>query len=186
MKITISKLGTLRRRRQGDSSRVCAEPHRKIGERSLEILESAIDREDLLVDCAPLRDGGGIEGADGRPSACVEINERRGRRGGESFPHGRVRFRPAGLWPRRRPSGSSVGGESGADASRGFVFRLRRAKVVLADDELRRRRNGGRVVALSVGAEDAVEISDRPGSPWTGVGGRCKRRKLRHTSRAYL
>ena len=121
MKITISKLGTLRRRRQGDSSR-CAEPHRKIGERSLEILESAIDREDLLVDCAPLRDGGGIEGA----------------------------------------------------------------KVVLADDELRRRRNGGRVVALSVGAEDAVEISDRPGSPWTGVGGRCKRRKLRHTSRAYL
>ena len=73
MKITISKLGTLRRRRQGDSSR-CAEPHRKIGERSLEILESAIDREDLLVDCAPLRDGGGIEGADGRPSACVEIN----------------------------------------------------------------------------------------------------------------
>ena len=23
---------------------------------------------------APLRDGGGIEGADGRPSACVEIN----------------------------------------------------------------------------------------------------------------
>ena len=65
-----SKLGTLRRR-QGDSS---AEPHRKIGERSLEILESAIDREDLLVDCAPLRDGGGIEGADGRPSTCVEIN----------------------------------------------------------------------------------------------------------------
>ena len=48
MKITISKLGTLRRRRQGDSSRVRAEPHRKIGERSLEILESAIDREDLL------------------------------------------------------------------------------------------------------------------------------------------
>ena len=40
---------------------MCAEPHRKIGERSLEILESAIDREDLLVDCAPLRDGGGIE-----------------------------------------------------------------------------------------------------------------------------
>ena len=120
MKITISKLGTLRRRRQGDSSRVCAEPHRKIGERSLEILESAIDREDLLVDCAPLRDGGGIEGADGRPSACVEIV------GGvaveKSFPHGRVRFRPAGLWPRRRPSGSSVGGESGADASRGFVL----------------------------------------------------------------
>ena len=84
MKITISKLGTLRRRRQGDSSR-CAEPHRKIGERSLEILESAIDREDLLVDCAPLRDGGGIEGADGRPSACVEINERRWRHGGERF-----------------------------------------------------------------------------------------------------
>ena len=28
---------------------MCAEPHRKIGERSLEILESAIDREDLLV-----------------------------------------------------------------------------------------------------------------------------------------
>ena len=53
---------------------MCAEPHRKIGERSLEILESAIDREDLLVDCAPLRDGGGIEGADGRPSTCVEIN----------------------------------------------------------------------------------------------------------------
>ena len=42
---------------------MCAEPHRKIGERPLEILESAIDREDLLVDCAPLRDGGGIEGA---------------------------------------------------------------------------------------------------------------------------
>ena len=42
-----------------------AEPHRKIGERSLEILESAIDREDLLVDCAPLRDGGGIEGKSG-------------------------------------------------------------------------------------------------------------------------
>ena len=88
----------LRRRRQGDSSR-CAEPHRKIGERSLEILESAIDREDLLVDCAPLRDGGGIEGADGWPGACVEFNERRWRCGGESFPHGRVRFRPAGLWP---------------------------------------------------------------------------------------
>ena len=34
---------------------MCAEPHRKIGERSLAILESAIDREDLLVDCAPLR-----------------------------------------------------------------------------------------------------------------------------------
>ena len=72
------------------------------------------------MDCAPLRDGGGIEGADGRPSACVEIV------GGvaveKSFPHGRVRFRPAGLWPRRRPSGSSVGGESGADASRGFVL----------------------------------------------------------------
>ena len=101
---------------------MCAEPHRKIGERSLEILESAIDREDLLVDCAPLRDGGGIEGADGWPGACVEINERRWRRSGESFPHGRVRFRPAGLWPRRRPSGSSVGGESGADASRGFVL----------------------------------------------------------------
>ena len=64
---------------------MCAEPHRKIGERSLEILESAIDREDLLVDCAPLRDGGGIEGADGRPSACVEINERRWRHGGERF-----------------------------------------------------------------------------------------------------
>ena len=57
---------------------------------------------------------------------------------------------------------------------RALIRRLRRAKVVLADDELRRRRNGGRVVALSVGAEDAVEISDRPGSPWTGVGGRCK------------
>lgn len=60
LKNITSKLGTLRRR-QADSSRVCAEPHRKIGERSLEILESAIDREDLLVDCAPLRDGGGID-----------------------------------------------------------------------------------------------------------------------------
>ena len=88
LKNITSKLGTLRRR-QGDSSR-CAEPHRKIGERSLEILESAIDREDLLVDCAPLRDGGGIEGADGWPGACVEINERRWRRSGESFPTSRA------------------------------------------------------------------------------------------------
>ena len=48
IKNIISKLGPLRRR-QGDSSRVCAEPHRKIGERSLRSKARAVGARRLAA-----------------------------------------------------------------------------------------------------------------------------------------
>ena len=92
---------------------MCAEPHRKIGERSLEILESAIDREDLLVDCAPLRDG---------QAGRVLRRHIRAVLVAKCEPQGHD------VWPRRLTR----------DGAPDVVFPARRR--VLVEDQLRRRR----------------------------------------------